>query len=72
MIASGWKIGRLDVDSVGVKRPITKRLGLAEHLLGKFPGVAFICGVDLEGTLTDFRLSAVTAEHILHESNDKS
>jgi hypothetical protein len=72
MNRSGWKIGRPDVDSVGMKRPIAKRLGLAEHLLGKFPGVAFIRGVDFEGTLTDFSLSAVIAEHVLHESNDKS
>ena len=54
-----------------MKRPIAKRLCFAEFFLCQFLGVALIFGVDLQRTLTDFRLPAVLAEHILHEPNYK-
>ena len=69
---SGWKIGLFDLNSVGMKRPVAKRLGLAEFLLCEFRSVAFIRSVNFQGALTDFGLSAVFAKHVLHESNDKS
>src|SRR6516225_2678695 len=54
-----------------MQRPFAKPFGLAEPLLGKFRGHAFSAGVDFHGALADFDLSAVIAEHIFHEADDK-
>ena len=37
---SGREIGFPDLDSVGMKRPVAKRLGFAEFLLCQFGGLA--------------------------------
>src|SRR6267142_5347982 len=68
---SGRKIGLADLNSVGVKRPVVKRLRFAEFSLCQFRGLALIRGVNFQRTLANFRLSAVVAEHVLHETNDK-
>src|SRR5215471_16756273 len=54
-----------------MQRPFAKPFGLAEPLLGKFRGHAFVGGVDFHGALADFDLPAVIAEHIFHEADDK-
>jgi hypothetical protein len=53
-------------------RPVTERLAFAESQLRQFRGLALIRSIDLQRTLADFRLPAVFAEHVLHETNDKS
>jgi len=42
------------MDSVGVERPVVKRLRFAEFSLCQFRGLAFIRGVNFQRTLTDF------------------
>jgi hypothetical protein len=69
---SGRKIGLGDLNSVGMKRPVAKRLRFAEFSLCPFRGIDFVRGVNFQQTLTNFRLPAVFAEHILQEANDKS
>src|SRR5450631_1919594 len=69
---SGRKIGLGDLDSVGVKRPVAKRLRFAEFSLCPFGGIDFVRSVNFQRTLTNFRLPAVFAEYILQEANDKS
>src|SRR5271169_1997174 len=68
---SGREIGCVDLDSVGMERPVAQRLLFAEFLLCQLPGIAFIGGVDFQRPLTNFHLPAVLAEHVLHEPNDK-
>jgi hypothetical protein len=71
MQASGRKIGLRNLDPVGMQRPMVKRLRLAEFPLCQFRGLILGQRVNFQRTLTDFRLSAVFAKHILHEANDK-
>src|SRR5450631_3512854 len=66
---SGRKIGLSDVNSVGMKRPVAKRLGLAEFFLGQFGSMALTGSVHFQRALTDFGLPAVFAKHVLHEEN---
>ena len=70
-VASGRKVGRPDLDPVGMKRPVAERLALAEFPFCELHCIGLIRSVDLEGTLTDFDLPAVFAKHVLHEMNDK-
>ena len=70
--ASGGKISVLDLNSVGMQRPVAKRLGLAEPCLGQLRGLALVCGIDFQTALANFRLPTVGAEHVLHEPNDIS
>jgi len=46
---SGRKIGLADLDSVGVKRPVVKRLGFAEFSLCQFRGLALVRSVNFQG-----------------------
>jgi hypothetical protein len=69
---SGRIIRLPDVDSVGMQRPVVKRLRLAEPCLCQLRGLTFIRSVDFQGTLANFAFVAVCAEHVLHEPNDKS
>src|SRR5664279_3572790 len=69
---SGRKVGGLDMDAVGVQRPVAERLRLAEFLLGQFRGVTLAGGIDFHRTLADFALPAVLAKHVLQEPNDIS
>src|SRR3981081_3162893 len=68
---SGREISLADLDSVGVKRPVVKRLRFAEFSLCQFGGLVLIRSVNFQRALTNFCLSAVFAEHVLHETNDK-
>src|ERR1700757_2474861 len=54
-----------------MQRPFAKPFGPAEPLLGEFRGHAFAGGVDFHGALADLDLTAVIAEHIFHEADDK-
>jgi hypothetical protein len=65
-------MGLPDLNSVGMERPVAKRLALAEFLFCEFGRLTFTRRIDLQGFLADLDLSAVSAEHVFHESNDKS
>jgi hypothetical protein len=71
LLASGRKICRLDLDAIGMQRPVAKRLRLAESFLGELSGFIFVQRDDFHCALTDLALPAVFAEHILHEVDDK-
>jgi len=71
-LASGRVIGRLDLDPVGMQRPVAKRLRLAKFPLGDFGGLTGIQGVDFQQTLADFDLAAIFPEHVFHEPDDIS
>jgi hypothetical protein len=51
---------------------VAKRLRFAEFSLCPFRGIDLVRSVNFQRTLTNFRLPAVFAEHILQEANDKS
>jgi hypothetical protein len=71
VLASGRKICGLDLDAIGMQRPVAKRLRRAESFLGQLSGFTFVQRVDFHCALTDLALPAVFAEHILHEVDDK-
>jgi len=64
-------VGRLDLDAVGMQRPLAKPFGRAEPLLGELRGLGFAQGVDSHGALADFDLSAVLTEHVFQEPGDE-
>jgi hypothetical protein len=54
------KVSRLDLDTVGMQRPVMQRLVLAESCFRPFLGLVLVGGVDLERTLAHLDLAGRT------------
>jgi hypothetical protein len=69
-LPSGRKLRIRHVNAVCMKQPVANLLGFAKFHLRQFGGVGEAGSLDLDQPLTDLGFMPVTAEHILHKSND--
>src|SRR3981189_1093162 len=69
-LPSGRKLRIRHVNAVRMKQPVPNLLGFAKFRLRQFGGVGEAGSLDLDQPLTDLGFTPVTAEHILHKSND--
>jgi hypothetical protein len=67
---SGRKLRVRHVNTVCMKQPVPNLLGFTKFHLRQFGGVGEARSLDLDQPLTDLGFMPVTAEHILHKSND--
>jgi len=65
-----WKVGRVHLEAIRMKRPVVGRVDLAELLLSLLFGVAIVSRVQLHCSLANLAHVAVFAEHIFDESDE--
>src|SRR5215475_12119059 len=61
----------LNLDTIGVQRPIAKALCFTEPPLGEFCRVPLVRSIDVHCALTDVDLETVVPKHVLHKADDK-
>src|SRR5512139_877915 len=68
---SGREIGRPDVNTIGVQRPVPDCAKFAEFLLCQPRRRLLVVGVDLDGALTCLTDLSLVADDLLQKADDK-
>jgi hypothetical protein len=68
----GRKVGGIDLQAIGVERPIVRGVDLAESILGLLLGFPVVAGIKLDGSLADLVPLAVVAQDVLDEADDEA